>query len=390
MTKNKATSIKPQKRGYIEGYYGRLLTWDDRRRIIDKLADLGMTDYFYAPKEDIHHRFQWRLAYGDDWLAEFSDFTGYAQERGITITYGIAPGLDFNFANLDQKTGDYAILLEKSQRLIQHGAHEICLLMDDIDPGFPGHSGSFDHEGDAHTSLANQLAADLDRPMTFTPRIYADDIPDDALPSPLGYLDYVAKKLDQSISVYICGSHIVAHDTRLDNTNIVKAGLAKERLIIWDNLYANDYCPRRLFLGAYSGRHQDQSILLNPTGMIETDLLLLAIMATGRDVDQWHQTCLDHDIPDAFFRVAPAFWLPPHPSLDSDIPIASVSFDNIHAALNALDSLLWSWKSPLQREWYPYLMGLKQDIQMTSGQMSNQRIDKSFPVLLSPFFKQNI
>jgi hypothetical protein len=31
-------------------------------------------------------------------------------------------------------------------------------------------------------------------------------------------------------------------------------------------------------------------------------------------------------------------------------------------ALAALEILLWRWKSPLQREWYPHLMGLKQDI----------------------------
>lgn len=30
-------------RGYIEGYYGRLPDWQDRRRIIDRLASLGMT-----------------------------------------------------------------------------------------------------------------------------------------------------------------------------------------------------------------------------------------------------------------------------------------------------------------------------------------------------------
>ena len=35
-------------RGYIEGYYGRILSWQDRHRIINQLATLGMSSYLYA------------------------------------------------------------------------------------------------------------------------------------------------------------------------------------------------------------------------------------------------------------------------------------------------------------------------------------------------------
>ena len=46
-------------------------------------------------------------------------------------------------------------------------------------------------------------------------------------------------------------------------------------------------------------------------------------------------------------------------------------------ALAALDILLWRWKSPLQREWYPYLMGLKQDILLANGELPLERIEKT-------------
>jgi len=39
--------------------------------------------------------------------------------------------------------------------------------------------------------------------------------------------------------------------------------------------------------------------------------------------------------------------------------------------------LLWRWKSPLQREWYPHLMGLKQDILLSNGKLSLERIEKT-------------
>ena len=43
-------------KGYIEGYYGRLLSWDQRRLIVKSLKKNKMNTYFYAPKEDEKHR----------------------------------------------------------------------------------------------------------------------------------------------------------------------------------------------------------------------------------------------------------------------------------------------------------------------------------------------
>ena len=59
-------------RGYIEGYYGRLLNWRERHRIIARLAALGMNAYLHAPKEDPHHRMNWRDPWPEDWITSFS------------------------------------------------------------------------------------------------------------------------------------------------------------------------------------------------------------------------------------------------------------------------------------------------------------------------------
>ena len=371
------------RRGYIEGFYGKLLSWADRGRILHHLSDLGMTDYFYAPKEDPCHRFQWRQDYDGDWRQDFQHFAREAKAFGITVSAGLAPGIDFDFTGMGHGQGDYAILLKKAQGMIDDGADAIGLLMDDIDSGFPGHAGGFDHEGAAHTALANKLRQDLDCPLHLTPRIYADNIEDDGW-----YLDHMARHLDPAIKVFTCGAHIVSANTDLTDTKIITHGFAPHRLMIWDNLYAHDYCPRRLFLGAYLGRHDDQDILLNPTGMIETDLLLLSQMAKGPD--HWQNTCRDHGVPDAFFEVAAAFWLPPHDALDptpQDYSLMPINPDQFDDMLTALDALLWRWKSPLQREWYPFLMGLRQDILLLSRQMSPWRINKTLPVLLAPHFQ---
>ena len=40
-------------RGYIEGYYGKLLSFEDRHKLLVCLENLSMDSYLYAPKEDI-------------------------------------------------------------------------------------------------------------------------------------------------------------------------------------------------------------------------------------------------------------------------------------------------------------------------------------------------
>ena len=49
--------------GYIEGYYGKLLSWENRRLIVDSIQKNNMNTYFYAPKEDENHRLNWREKY---------------------------------------------------------------------------------------------------------------------------------------------------------------------------------------------------------------------------------------------------------------------------------------------------------------------------------------
>ena len=107
--------------------------------------------------------------------------------------------------------------------------------------------------------------------------------------------------------------------------------------------------------------------MLNPTGMIETDLLLLDIMARKQS---WPDIIKAASIPDEFITLAAYFDAP----YGFD-PVFDMPEDN--DALAALETLLWSWKSPLQREWYPFLMGLKHDILMRRGELPSLRVTKT-------------
>ena len=61
--------------GYIEGYYGKLLSWENREFIIKSLFKNNMNTFFYAPKEDINHRLCWRKKYSKNWRLNFRKFT---------------------------------------------------------------------------------------------------------------------------------------------------------------------------------------------------------------------------------------------------------------------------------------------------------------------------
>jgi len=378
----------PNKRlsGYMEGYYGRLLDWPERHRLLETLTELGMNTWCYAPKEDMCHRYRWRDPWNEEWQRQFTIFCRAADNREVMVIAGLAPGLDFDFSTISETAkgeavnSDYNILLAKAQRLLQCGARSIALLMDDIDESFSKRSGGFKLEGEAHATLANQLGDDLNHALLVVPRAYANEI---AVLSP-DYLPAFTGTLASHHAVAHCGSDIVSETvTRQD----CKAcfGESSHRLIVWDNLYANDYCPRRLFVGSWVGRNELYDVLLNPTGMVNTDQLLLELMAVGlsgqsspsnsvADRD-WRTVMRKHNVPGEFDILAKWCW---HPMFNSGIATtvdpASVNQADVEAALH---ELLWCWKTPLAREWYPFLMGLRQDLLLLFDELPDLRIHKT-------------
>ena len=60
-------------KGYIEGYYGAILSWKDRKAILNLLPKLNLNSYLYCPKEDPKHRIQWKLDYSVDELNNFKE-----------------------------------------------------------------------------------------------------------------------------------------------------------------------------------------------------------------------------------------------------------------------------------------------------------------------------
>ena len=392
--------------GYAEGYYGRLLSWDERRSLIQSAAQCNFNFYLYAPKDDEQHRFKWREPYPQQWRSEFRHFANLARDSGVQLVAGISPGIDFKFDDLDDGA-DLHSLCAKAMQLIDDGASGIAVLFDDIDPDFDLRRGSFESEGSAHASVANRLQQQLAQlssgtshygvPLFVVPRIYANELiagGDPQLVSGLedrnsNYLRDFCQCLTSDIAWFYCGREIVARTPSVNNLNEINGvnGLKdtpSQRIIIWDNFYANDYCPRRFYVGPWTGRQSCADIVINPTGMHYTDKLLMQIVSSTRSTSNnhyelWCRCIKDAGVPDAFHQIAHHFSAP----VFSDHTDEAVKADNlsdqppITEQLAAIEQLLWHWKSTMAREWYPYLMGLKQDLSIADGQLSELRIRKT-------------
>ena len=359
-------------RGYIEGYYGQLLTWDMRNKLVRQLSERGLSCYLYAPKEDIYHRLQWREPYPSQWRTEFSAWAVKAQAQSVQIIAGVAPGLDFNFAHLPNGA-DFLALLNKAQQLLNDGASSIALLMDDINAEFDPEQSGLSTEGQAHAVLANALSERLDCSIFVVPRVYANEL---EYESP-GYAKHFSAQLNTGNVVFHCGTHIVAPSIDSQDYHDYTDS-RRHRVIIWDNLYANDYCPRRLFVGAWLGRSKVSEVMLNPTGMPSTDALLIDIMAATKDdvsAENTQKNVLEaHGVPEQFHAIADYFSHPPFPH--SDLSAESLLFSR-EQQLAAIEYLLWKWKTPLSREWYPYMFGLKHDLLISADKLPVIRIYKT-------------
>ena len=370
-------SNKKNLNGYIEGYYGRLLSWNERYRILLKLNMNKMNFYFYAPKEDEKHRVLWKLKYDSKWTINFKNFCLMAKKNNVNVIVGISPGFSFNFKEFEKKnkqnktSKDFNILTQKSQYFLNNGANEIALLFDDLPNNFKNIYGNNFLEGKAHASLTNKLSFVLNKSIFVVPRIYADQL----IIEDKNYLLSFGNFINKNNYTFYSGKNIVAKKINQSTIHSISRHI-KTKIVIWDNFYSNDYCPRRIFLGPYIGRSEINDIMTNPTGLIETDLLILDIIKKTKNsinpMLDWKKVLVKNKIPIEFFDICKFFLKPDF----GESPILNKpTISSKHFA--SLDFLLWKWKSPLSREWFPHLLGLKHDLLIMMNDFSTERIIKT-------------
>uniref|UniRef100_A0A2D4MTK6 protein O-GlcNAcase n=1 Tax=Micrurus spixii TaxID=129469 RepID=A0A2D4MTK6_9SAUR len=268
--------------GVVEGFYGRPWIMEQRKELFRRLQKWGLNTYLYAPKDDYKHRMFWREMYSVEEAEQLMTLIAAAQEYEIEFIYAISPGLDITFSN----PKEVSTLKRKLDQVSQFGCKCFALLFDDIDHNMCAADkevfSSFAH---AQVSITNEIYQYLGEPETFLfcPTEYCGTFcyPNVAQ-SP--YLRTVGEKLLLAIDVLWTGPKVVSKDISVESIEEVSK-IIRRAPIIWDNIHANDYDQKRLFLGPYKGRSTEliprlKGVLTNPNCEFEANFVAIHTLAT--------------------------------------------------------------------------------------------------------------
>nr|CAG4641483.1 EOG090X01OH [Eurycercus lamellatus] len=277
--------------GVVEGFYGRPWTLEQRKDLFTKLQEWGMNSYLYAPKDDYKHRAYWRELYSVEEAEHLTTLIAACKESNITFFYALSPGLDITYSS----SKEMVILKRKLDQVAQFGCTAFALLFDDIEPEMTeSDKEAFQSFAQAQVSVTNEIYEYLNQPkgFLFCPTQYCGSraVPDVRNSE---YLNTVGSKLAPGIDVMWTGPKVISRLITPASIDEI-SDVLRRKPVIWDNLHANDYDQKRLFLGPYSGRPSSllsklKGVLTNPNCEYGANFVAIHSLA------QWSKCSADSD-----------------------------------------------------------------------------------------------
>ncbi|KAA0723133.1 Protein O-GlcNAcase [Triplophysa tibetana] len=210
---------------------------------------------------------------------------GEAESRGLRFVYAISPGQDIVFSS----SCDLTLLKRKLRQVAELGCHAFTLLFDDIDHSMcQADKEAFSSFAHAQVTVANEIFRFLGNPpvFLFCPTEYCSSLCTPSV-SKSPYLLTIGEDLLPGISIIWTGKRVISRDLCADSLAEVQSVIRRPPLI-WDNLHANDYDSRRVFLGPFKGRSPGlrahlRGLLLNPNCEFEANFIPLHTLGS------WHK-----------------------------------------------------------------------------------------------------
>lgn len=221
----------------MEGFYGRPFGGGRRRLLLHYLSKLANPMYMYCPKNDPRHRVRWREIYPSPEWRLLADDMREAEDRGVGFIFGISP---WGF-----REDEHPSLRRKARAALDSGASGIAVLFDDV----PGQVDA----GLAIRQLrfARKALEGIECRVFLCPTVYCDE-----LLERYDGADYLAawrKEAPAEWTPMWTGGQVVSRT--LDGSLLNRAAeLLGGTPAVWDNLLADDYCLRRIYLGGLDDR----------------------------------------------------------------------------------------------------------------------------------------
>ena len=254
--------------GVVEGFYGRPWTCEQRSELCDWMGNSGLNSYLYSPKDDTKHRLYWYAPYTRAEARDLARLIEQCQRHGLRFIYGLAPGFRADFTQQVMERH----LRRKIDQLVSLGCRSFALLFDDIPPeGSVENLKRYGSWAGAHITWTHSvrerlLATHPEVQLLFCPTPYCGAMSGAVRKNE--YLLEVGECLSADVEVFWTGRDIVSERITVPEIREL-ANVIRRRPVLWDNLYANDYDLRRLYLGPYAGRDlalrsEVRGILINP------------------------------------------------------------------------------------------------------------------------------
>lgn len=266
--------------GVVEGFYGRPWTTEQRKDLFGKLRRWGMCSYVYAPKDDYKHRAYWRELYTVEEGDHLAGLIAAAKEHNVAFYYALSPGLDMTYSS----PKEVATLKRKLDQVARFGCEAFALLFDDIESEMTkADKEVFQTFAHAQVTITNEIYHHLRcRRFLFCPTQYCSSR---AVPT-VGASDYlltIGAKLSLDIDVLWTGPKVISKELTQEQLQEVTDVLRRPP-VIWDNIHANDYDQKRVFLGPYSGRSPDiipmlRGVLTNPNCEFHANAIAIHTLA---------------------------------------------------------------------------------------------------------------
>ena len=343
-------------RGFIEGFYNRKPKKNDY-----SFKNTNITHYIYAPKEDAYIRQKWRI--------EDKSLEARSIPKNIAQVYTLSPGADFN----RKSKKDFNFLLSKFNFAIDKGFSEVGLLFDDIDINNIGIESDDKDLGKFHGELISEVTTKLGLSNGwFCPSIYCESFSKKGIQNDK-YLEGVSETINNNLFFLWTGPKVISDFISQDHLKEL-GQVINNPVVIWDNFYANDYCPTRLFLGDITGRDffsgNPYGHVINGTGLINTDEFLIS-----KVFDKKKKINLPREL-------LPLF----------DSPFKNIKKFEINKMIrNSKDikkAVFETTDDNLFLEWKPYLVQALNDIELIKNFKSKQTIETYLHRRYSPLVSQ--